>query len=63
MPHATQRKYEPLSGFSPVRPEACTDRYRDVAANVATILAEVGSYFLNIREHADDGQRSCLWQR
>jgi len=29
-----------------------------VAASVAAILAPNGSYFLNIKEHADDGERS-----
>jgi len=29
-----------------------------VAANIATILADDGSYFLNIKEHADNGERS-----
>jgi hypothetical protein len=28
-----------------------------VAANIAAILAEDGSYFLNIKEHGDDGER------
>jgi len=31
--------------------------FRDVAANLASILAPDGSYFLNIKEHAEDGQR------
>ena len=34
------------------------DWFRDVAANIAAILAPDGSYFLNIKEHAEGGQRS-----
>ena len=57
-PYATQREYDPASGFNPIRPEEYADWYRDVASNIATILASDGSYFLNIKEHADGGQRS-----
>jgi hypothetical protein len=32
--------------------------YRAIADNVAAVLAPSGSYFLNIKEHADDGERS-----
>ncbi|MGO9011863.1 MAG: site-specific DNA-methyltransferase [Bryobacteraceae bacterium] len=57
-PYATQREYDPSSGFTPVPPEEYSDWFRSVAANVATILAPDGSYFLNIKPHADDGERS-----
>ena len=57
-PYATQREYDPASGFKPVPPEEYSDWFRDVAANIAAILAADGSYFLNIKEHADDGERS-----
>jgi len=56
-PYATQREYDPSSGFKPIRPEDYIDWYRDVAANLAAVLAEDGSYFLNIKEHAEEGQR------
>ena len=32
--------------------------FRDVAANIEAVLAPDGSYFLNIKEHADDGERN-----
>jgi site-specific DNA-methyltransferase (cytosine-N4-specific) len=32
--------------------------FRDVAANIVPVLAPDGSYFLNIKEHADGGQRN-----
>ena len=57
-PYATQREYDPSSGFKPIRPDEYVAWYRDVAANVATVLAGDGSYFLNIKEHAEGGQRS-----
>ncbi len=57
-PYATQREYDPASGFQPIRPDDYCTWYRAVAANIAAVLAPDGSYFLNIKEHADDGERS-----
>ena len=57
-PYASQRAYDPSSGFRPVPPEEYVGWFRDVATNIATILADDGSYFLNIKEHADGGQRN-----
>ena len=56
-PYATQREYDPASGFRPVAPDDYVDWFRDVATNIASVLASDGSYFLNIKEHAEDGQR------
>jgi len=56
-PYATQREYDPASGFKPVPPEDYIEWYRDVAANLAAVLTGDGSYCLNIKEHAEDGQR------
>ena len=56
-PYATQREYDPASGFKPIPPEEYAEWYRDVAANIEAVLAEDGSYLLNIKEHADDGER------
>jgi len=56
-PYATQREYDPASGFKPVAPEEYVEWYRAVADNIQTILASDGSYFLNIKEHAADGER------
>jgi DNA modification methylase len=56
-PYATQREYDPTSGFQPVRPEEYVEWFRDVAKNIAAVLAPDGSYFLNIKEHCEDGQR------
>ncbi len=57
-PYASQRAYDPASGFRPVSPEEYVPWFRDVAANIVPILAPDGSYFLNIKEHADGGQRN-----
>ena len=57
-PYATQREYDPSSGFKPIPPQEYSEWFRDVAANIASILVPDGSYFLNIKEHADDGERS-----
>ena len=57
-PYASQRAYDPSSGFRPVPPGEYVAWFRDVAANIAAILVDDGSYFLNIKEHADGGQRN-----
>jgi DNA modification methylase len=57
-PYAKQRDYDPSSGFVPVPPEEYAAWYRAVAAGIETVLAPDGSYFLNIKEHADDGERN-----
>jgi len=56
-PYASQRKYDESSGFRPIAPNAYADWFRDVATNIMAVLADDGSYFLNIKEHADEGQR------
>jgi hypothetical protein len=57
-PYAAQREYDPESGFTPVPPEAYCDWFRVVAANIAAVLAPDGSYFLNIKPHAEEGERN-----
>jgi DNA modification methylase len=57
-PYAAQREYDASSGFRPIPPDEYAEWFRDVAGNIAAILADDGSYFLNIKEHADDGERS-----
>jgi site-specific DNA-methyltransferase (adenine-specific)/site-specific DNA-methyltransferase (cytosine-N4-specific) len=57
-PYASQRKYDESSGFKPIPPGEYVEWYRDVAANIMAKLAPDGSYFCNIKEHCDDGQRS-----
>ena len=57
-PYASQSAYDPSSGFRPVPPDQYIEWFRNVAANIAAVLADDGSYFLNIKEHADGGQRN-----
>ena len=56
-PYASQRAYDKASGFKPIRPDEYVDWYRNIAANVMVALADDGSYFMNIKEHCEDGQR------
>lgn len=56
-PYASQRKYDEASGFQPIRPEDFSDWFDAVQDNVATHLADDGSFFLNIKEHCEEGQR------
>jgi DNA modification methylase len=56
-PYATQRQYDPSSGFAPVPPEKYVAWFQDVAAAIESVLAPNGSYFLNIKAHADEGER------
>ena len=57
-PYASQRKYDESSGFKPIKPEAYVDWFDAVQAGVRSALADDGSWFVNIKEHCDDGQRS-----
>ena len=57
-PYASQRKYDEASGFRPIRPDDYVDWFEDVQANVAAHLSDAGSWFVNIKEHCDDGARS-----
>jgi hypothetical protein len=57
-PHAAQREYDASSGFTPIPPEQNSVWFRTVADNIAAILARDGSYFLNIKEHSEEGERS-----
>jgi hypothetical protein len=57
-PYAAKREYDASSGFTPIPPEHHSAWFRAVADNIAAILAVGGSYFLNIKEHSEDGERS-----
>jgi DNA modification methylase len=59
-PYASQREYDSSSGFTPVPQDEYVEWFRAVAAGIESILAADGSYFLNIKEHAVDGER-CLY--
>lgn len=57
-PYASQRKYDETSEFQPVPPDEYCDWFEAIQANVASVLAEDGSWFVNIKEHCEDGQRA-----
>ena len=57
-PYASQRKYDESSGFEPVHPDAYVGWFKAVQAGVASHIASDGSWFVNIKEHCEDGQRS-----
>jgi DNA modification methylase len=56
-PYADRRKYDESSGFRPIPPDEFADWFEDVQANVRAHLAADGSWFVNIKEAAEDGQR------
>ena len=56
-PYASQRAYDESSGFRPIPPDEYVDWFDAVQANVRAILQADGSWFVNIKEHCDDGQR------
>jgi DNA modification methylase len=56
-PYASQRKYDESSGFQPIDPNDYVEWFDAVQANVRDHLAEDGSWFVNIKEHCEDGER------
>jgi DNA modification methylase len=56
-PYANRRTYDESSGFQPVPPEDYVDWFEPVSANVREHLAPDGSWFVNIKAHAEGGQR------
>jgi len=57
-PYASQRTYDESSGFKPIPPDEYVDWYSAVASNIMAHLTDDGSYFCNIKEHCEEGQRS-----
>jgi DNA modification methylase len=56
-PYASQRKYDESSGFTPIPPDEYVEWFEGVQAAVRENLADDGSWFVNIKEHCEDGQR------
>ena len=57
-PYASQRKYDETTEFKPIHPDVYVDWFSAVQGNVANHLAADGSWFVNIKEHCEDGERS-----
>ena len=56
-PYASQRKYDESSGFKPIVPDEYVKWFCEVQNGVKRHLADDGSWFVNIKAHAEDGQR------
>jgi DNA modification methylase len=56
-PYAAQRDYDKSSGFKPILPDDYVQWFAGVSEGIADYLVEDGSFFLNIKEHCEDGQR------
>jgi DNA modification methylase len=56
-PYASQRKYDESSGFKPILPGHYVDWFKDVQVIIARYLTQDGSFFLNIKEAADGGEK------
>jgi DNA modification methylase len=56
-PYASQRKYDETSGFKPIPTDEYGKWFEAVQANISEHLAKDGSFFLNIKEHCENGQR------
>lgn len=57
-PYASQREYDEASGFKPIPPDEYVGWWDLVQAVVRAHLAADGSFFINIKPHCDNGQRS-----
>lgn len=56
-PYASQREYDVASGFKPIAADAYVEWFDAVQRVVAGVLADDGSWFVNIKEAAEEGQR------
>lgn len=52
-PYASQRAYDKSSGFTPIPEDEYVEWFAAVAANVCDVLADDGSWFVNIKPPAD----------
>jgi site-specific DNA-methyltransferase (adenine-specific) len=57
-PYADRRKYDEEAGFVPIPPEEYVSWWDFLQINAYAQLAHDGSFFVNIKEHCEDGGRS-----
>ena len=57
-PYASQRTYDEESGFKPIPPGEYVEWFDAVQSAVRSVLASDGSWFVNIKEHCENGARS-----
>lgn len=62
-PYASQRKYDESSGFKPIPPDEYVDWWDPIQANVREHLADDGSFFVNIKEAADNCNKQTYVKR
>jgi DNA modification methylase len=62
-PYASQRKYDPSSGFKPIPPDEYGAWFEPIQAAIAKHLADDGSYFLNIKEASSAGCKETYVKR
>lgn len=62
-PYASQRVYDEKSPFRPIPPDEYIDWWEGVQAAARALLADDGSFFVNIKEHVDDGVRHTYVKR
>jgi site-specific DNA-methyltransferase (adenine-specific)/site-specific DNA-methyltransferase (cytosine-N4-specific) len=56
-PYASRRTYDEASGFRPIPPDEYVGWFDAVQRNTRAHLANDGSWFVNIKAHAEDGER------
>lgn len=56
-PYAAQRKYDVSSGFKTIPPDQYVEWFGDVQSIVSENLLANGSWFVNIKEHCEEGER------
>jgi DNA modification methylase len=56
-PYASQRKYDESSGFRPIPPDRYVEWFSAIQENVRVHCEKSASWFINIKEHSEDGQR------
>jgi len=56
-PYAEQRKYDEASEFKPIPPGEYVDWWEPLQANIRGVLADDGSFFVNIKPNCVDGER------
>lgn len=52
-PYAEQRLYDQTSGFTPIKPDGYSEWFAPLAQSIHRHLTDDGSFFLNIKPHAE----------
>ena len=60
-PYASQRKYDPETGFKPIPPGEYVEWFKMVQAGVEAHLAKDGSWFVNIKPACEENHQRSLY--